>query len=272
MRLVKTDESGYRISPIKLCVCAIGLLITTLGCSSNTENSLATDVSDGNQLEADTQEDIEENNEEVLFASVESCDGDTPVNVDGYYESSFNPLSLEAIQFEGSNFIDLQPTARSDNYVTYRIGVSATYNLGNQSLPAQPNDAIAVESRLSCAAPGRYTVGPELTSLSVSANLPVSDNYPTGSELNDALSIAPLQRAVDANYPPTQAYVPTQILRSTEYYSLPDFIKTGPAAPIAFLLKLNVQPMPVGEYIFTITYTLSNGLSGSVSVSAVSFN
>lgn len=111
-----------------------------------------------------------------------------------------------------------------------------------------------------------------LTSLNIAADRPIGESYPAGSELNDAFSIAPLQSAADANYPPTQAFVPNSIQATTEYYPLSEFLQTDPLAPVAFLLRMDVQPTSLGEHTFTITYTLSTGLSGSVQVPSVTFD
>ena len=201
----------------------------------------------------------------------EPCNGDTPVNIDGYFDSPQSPISLVLVPSPNVNFIDFQYASTINDYRDFRIGVGAAYNLGDLKVVSNLSHSANLNPRVSCPPQGRYTVGPVLTSLSITANLNVGINYPAGSELNDAFLIAPIQSAYDANYPPTQAIVPYSIPATTVYFTISNYLRTEPHAPVGLFLRMNVPPSSQEEYNFTITYTLSSGLSGSINVPSVIF-
>lgn len=199
------------------------------------------------------------------------CDGDTPVNIDGYFDSPQSPISLVVEPSPNVNFTRFQYANIINEYRDFRIGVGAAYNLGDLKALTDLIHSPNLDLRLSCPPRGRYTLGPVLTSLSITANLDVGINHPAGSELNDAFLIAPIQSAHDANYPPTQAIVPYSVPATTEYFTIANYLQTEPLAPVGFFLRMNVPPLYQEEYNFTITYTLSSGLSGSINVPSVIF-
>ena len=198
--------------------------------------------------------------------SDENCEGDRPSNVDGYFNSALSPVLLQTLPDTNPNFVNFEPISDTVEFDDFRIGISATYNLTSSSFTIAPvNYDHQIDARqASCAPPSRTSVGPNLTTVDVTATQAINDDLPAGSSLNGIISIAVADSAGDANFPPTMAFVPL-FLSQIEYFTLEEFLDTNPIAPIAFFLRLDTQPQSEIPFSISLTYTLSNGLSGTVS-------
>jgi len=197
----------------------------------------------------------------------QNCEGDRPINVDGYFNSYQSPMLLQVSPDEISNSTIFEPISNRVELDNFRIGIGATYNLTVSSFAIAPikyDYELGVRQAV-CAPSLRTSVGPILTTIDVTANQAIIDELPEGSSLNEIVSIAIADRAADANFPPTMASVPQLLVQDAEYLTLQEFVDTNPIAPVAFFLRFDTQPQSNVPFSITLTYTLSNGLSGTVS-------
>ncbi len=202
------------------------------------------------------------------------CDPGKPINIDGYFQSDFNPAMKRFQALEDSTTLaELIDMDGPLDYQHLQIAIASTVNT-----PVSKTDSRSIKQpyfRSTCAPTPYFSVGPVLTSMQITADKPLNDAHPAGSLLNDAIEIRAFKQAQPGNFPPTVVY-PPGIARIDDiesgFVGINAFINTQPIAPMAFILRLNEAPEPRVPYLFTITYTLSTGVSATLSTSSVIFH
>ena len=153
------------------------------------------------------------------------CDSFRPINVDGYFNSSFNPLILGGDLESSAFLIEFEEILSISDRENFRIGIGATYNLNGadpQTISIQ--NISDNEVRTVCAPAPRISLGPVLTDLDIVADQSVSEGFPVGTSLRSLFSVTVLEEAFDANFPPTQARIPITVPPNTEYLPLENYI------------------------------------------------